>query len=765
MKRLHQNYVSWMPRAVILILLAALTPFASSAQTPFQVTGQVQDRTGAAVAGAEVRIQSAHHSATAHTDSNGNFEFQNVPDKSGTVTVSAAGFAIAEGEWTAGAPVSIQLALEAANEQIIVSATRTDMKLSELPGSAVLVSSADLEANPAVTLDDALRQVPGFSLFRRSSSRVANPTSQGVSLRGLGASGPSRALVLEDGVPVVDPFGGWVYWDRIPRAELKSVEVVRGGASNLYGSDAVGGVIQFLSKTPSERSASVDLSYGNENTPDLSAWGGTTFGKWNVAGAVDMSRTDGYILVPSSQRGAVDTLANSRHATVDASIGRKIGETGTAFLRGTFFDEARNNGTPMTFNSTGTGFGVAGVDTGLGEHDWISARLYGESQGYDQTFSSVQTGRNSETLTDIQHVPSQAIGTALQWNHLLSFQTLTVGVDAESVMGASDEQLLLASKYQVSGGRQQSTGIFGQDIIRAGKWTFIAGLRWDHWGNNDGSIVTIPNSGTPTSTLFADRSASAFSPRVSLLRALGKGVSVSVAGYRAFRAPTLNELYRSFRQGNSLTNANPFLGPERLSGAEAGLRDVALGGRLETRATVFWADIVDPVTNATISQTPTLITRQRQNLGRNRSLGTELDGTFRLSSHIQFSGGYQYTRATVVDSPTLVGLWVPEVPRQQFSWEARYWNPARLMVSVQGRYSGMQFDDDLNTFRLTRFYVTDLFVGREIHSGFTAYIAAENLFNQRYPVALSAPVTNPLQNLGPPILARIGVRFDFPPSR
>ena len=115
------------------------------------------------------------------------------------------------------------------------------MKLSEVPGSAVELSPEDISANAGLTLDDVLRQVPGFSLFRRSSSRVANPTTQGVSLRGLGASGPSRALVLEDGVPLVDPFGGWVFWDQVPRAELSSVEVFRGGESNLYGSDALGG--------------------------------------------------------------------------------------------------------------------------------------------------------------------------------------------------------------------------------------------------------------------------------------------------------------------------------------------------------------------------------------------------------------------------------------------------------------------------------------------------------------------------------------------
>src|SRR5439155_23759403 len=115
-----------------------------------------------------------------------------------------------------------------------VSATRTELQLSEVPGSAIQLSSTDVEANPALTLDDLLRQVPGFTLFRRSSSRVANPTTQGVSLRGVGGTGPSRALVLEDGVPQVDPFGGWIYWDRLPRAELSSIEVFRGGESNLY---------------------------------------------------------------------------------------------------------------------------------------------------------------------------------------------------------------------------------------------------------------------------------------------------------------------------------------------------------------------------------------------------------------------------------------------------------------------------------------------------------------------------------------------------
>jgi outer membrane receptor protein involved in Fe transport len=488
---------------------------------------------------------------------------------------------------------------------------------------------------------------------------------------------------------------------------------------------------------------------------------------------VDLSRTDGYILVPGFQRGAVDTVANSRHATLDATLGYRLGETGRAFLRGTFFDEARNNGTPLTTNSTGAGFGVAGINTALGTHDWLSARVFGQAQGYDQTFSSVTTSnRSAEALTDIQHVPSQQLGVSGQWNHVLGRQTLIGGVDAQEVIGASDEQLFSASTgnhfaNNIAGGRQRTTGIFGEDIFQARGWTLIAGLRWDGWKNFNGSTARVPlPSGAATGTQYPDRDASAFSPRLSILRKLNSNVSVSLAGYRSFRAPTLNELYRSFRLGSTLTQSNSALGPERASGAEAGARETAIGGRLEVRETVFWADVVDPITNVTISSTPTLTTRQRQNLGRTRSIGAEFDGTLRLHGHFQISGGYQYAHATVVDSSaSLIGLNVPEVPRQQASLELRYWNPSKLMASVQGRYSGVQFDDDKNTLRLGGFYVMEFFAGREIGHGLTAYVAAENLLNRRYVVTLTGSPGSALQNWGPPILARVGLRFEFPQSK
>src|SRR6185312_10211955 len=260
------------------------------------------------------------------------------------------------------------------------------------------------------------------------------------------------------------------------------------------------------------------------------------------------------------ERGLVDTDANSKHATVDAGVGYQISDNGRAFLRGTFFDESRNNGTPVQKNSAGTGVGVAGVNTSVGNHDSFLARVSGQVEGYDQTFSAIASNRDREALTNIQHVPSQEVGGGFQWNHELRRQTLIGGLDVQEVMGASHEQLISATSgnhfaNSIAGGRQRSAGLFGEDIFRINdKWTVIAGARWDDWSNYDGNTVRISlPSGSAAGQFFPNRNETSFSPRLSVMRNLGGNAAVWISGYRAFRAPTLNELYRSFRQGSAIT--------------------------------------------------------------------------------------------------------------------------------------------------------------------------------------------------------------------
>ncbi|MBZ5573648.1 MAG: TonB-dependent receptor [Acidobacteriia bacterium] len=734
----------------------------------------MRDPSGAVIAGATIALESGAFQAIAKTGHDGQFFFSDVAATSGKVAVTADGFNPAQESWnrettpTGVTAIRLEIVLRpsAASEQVTVSAARTEVRLSETPGSTVLLSTADIAATSALRVDDMLRQVPGFSLFRRSGSRTANASSQGVSLRGLGGTAASRALVLEDGFSLVDAFGGWVYWDRIPRAALSTVEVFRGGAANLYGSDALGGVVQFTTRPPEVPAFSLEMSYGGERTPDLSFWAGTRAGKWDLAFATEMFRTDGFVLVPTSQRGSVDTPANSENATVDVNIGHRLGDQGRVFVRGSFFTEFRHNGTPIQTNDTHLAEVSLGLVEQFGANDSLSFRAHQLVQAYNQRFSSVSLpDRDGESLTNIQHIPEQVGGADLQWTHLLGrHQTLLAGLDLMEVMGASDERLFSGpNRNRNGGGRQRIFGLFGEDIVRLKNWTIILAVRMDRWNNFDANLVTAPNSSSPAVTFYPDRTDLVANPRLSVLRSLNRHLSLTGSVYRAFRAPTLNELYRTFRVGNIVTMNNPALTAERLTGAEVGLNVTALERKLELRGTFFWSDIVDPVENVTLDPNSSPIKRQKANLGRTRSRGVELDGVLHVKRDVQISAGYEFTGATVVSYPvaspavSLVGLDVPQVPRNVFTWEARYWNPSRLLLSVQGRFVGRQFDDDQNQYRLDRFYTMDFQIGRALTRQLEIFAAAENVLGQRYQVART-----PVINLGPPILYRFGLRLNYP---
>jgi len=753
-----------------LILLAAPLCGAQLPGAAGRIEGMVRDSSGASLPGALVEVRAGAFSASAVSDSGGAFAFENVPGEAGTVLVSAKGFQKIEQTWNrAGgqAVVRLQIVLTPAtvSQQVQVTAYRASTLVSDLPLSDVQLTREDLQDTPALELDDDLRQVPGFSLYRRSSSRTANPTTQGVSLRGLGANGASRALVLEDGFPLNDPFGGWVYWDRVPAEAISDVEISQQGGSSLYGSDALGGVVQFVSRPTQPGGISLDTSYGNQNTPDLSLWAGGQKGKWESSFGGGVFNTDGYILTPEAQRGTVDVRAGSRDGNADLMVGRKVGEQSEIFARGWYLDETRGNGTPLQRNDTKLGQGALGANLQLGTFGALTLRFYADAQTYHQTFSAVATNRDSETLTDLQTVPSQGVGGSAVWSRQAGKrQTLVAGFDYHEEIGASHEVLLSGGTTDLSsGGRQRTVGIFGEDLIQiAPRWFLSASARVDLWSNFNAATLREPVTppGAPIDTIFPDRSENAFSPRLTLRNQVNAHVSWNASLYRAFRAPTLNELYRSFRQGNTLTEDNPKLIAEHLSGGDAGVALTGFNGKLQAHGTVFYNQIVDPVANVTLTTTPTLITRRRENLGRINAPGVELGVTASVVRDFTISCGYQFVDSKVSSFPAntaLVGLWVAQVPHNSFTFQARYSNPRIFTVAVTGRAIGNAFDDDQNQFPLGSFFVLDAMVSRGVGAGVEIYAAAENILNATYYTAAT-----PVLQLGLPVAARVGVRVEFP---
>ncbi len=232
----------------------ALLPLALRSQSPIQLT--VEDPSSAALAGATV-FDSANH-LLGRTDASGSFSV--ICAAPCRISISAPGFA--SQTLTVAASATIQLQPAAGAEQVTVTAYRAPLGDLESPATTRVLSRQTLATTAGITLDDQLRQLPGVELFRRSPSLVANPSSQGISLRGLGSTSASRTLVTEDDVPLNDPLGGWIHWQEQPALSIRDIELVRGGASDLYGSSAIGGVINVVPVRPTANSAELTSTYG-----------------------------------------------------------------------------------------------------------------------------------------------------------------------------------------------------------------------------------------------------------------------------------------------------------------------------------------------------------------------------------------------------------------------------------------------------------------------------------------------------------------------
>ena len=315
----------------------------------------------------------------------------------------------------------------------------------------------------------------------------------------------------------------------------------------------------------------------------------------------------------------------------------------------------------------------------------FTLRAYASTEVFDQSFTAVAADRASESLTRLQRVPAQSAGLSLQWSRALGARNSVVaGFEAEEVRGASDEIVYAsgrASSLVGAGGRQRSESLFARDIVRLTPRLIVTpSARLDRWRNFDARQTTraLTRTGATSVIQFADRDETAFSPQLSALFKVSGAISLTATFARAFRAPTLNELYRSFRVGSVVTLANEKLRAERLTSGEAGVI-YSPRRRLAVRADAFWMDVTRAAANVSLSVTPTLITRQRQNLGRTRTRGFEAEGEVRAGGHWTVSGGYLFADARVARFPadtTLEGLRVPQVARQQLTFQARYNDPA-----------------------------------------------------------------------------------------
>ncbi len=656
-------------------------------------------------------------------------------------------------------------------EPVVVTPTRLEQQAGDAPASVTVISREDVRQSASQTVDDLLRQVPGFSLFRRTSSVVGHPTTQGLSLRGIGPSGTSRALVLLDGVPINDPFGGWVYWNRIPLQSIEQIEVVHGGGSSVWGNGALGGVVHILTRRPVERAAFFETSYGSYDTRNFDLLLTEAKGPLRLSLEGNYFDTGGYPIVKESRRGAIDIDATSRHSTFNGRVELVDSPDLSLFASGNYFDEDRGNGTPLQFNRTGAGAFATGGRLRAGDFGELAAAVYGHFQEFRSTFSTQAADRNSETLALDQTVPSTSAGGYLQWSRRFGSHLVASGGDIRWVEGETQEKVYVSGAFartRIAGGEQLIGGVFLQDVYTPHPaWELVGGIRGDYWESYHGTRRDTPppaGSGIPASQTFSDIDRILASPRIAALFHATSSTDVRASAYQGFRVPTLNELYRVFRVRNDVTVANEHLRPERLTGGELGVQQ--RWGPLEARVTAFWNEVRDLVANVTLAtplpDCPAGTTcRQRQNLDLSRIRGFESELELRLTREWRFVASYLFSDARVVEAPqqpTLEGNRLAQVPEHNATLGVRYTHPAIATVSATARYVGGQFEDDLNTLPLGSYVVLDLFVSRALARWAEVFVGVENLFGQTYSTGRTS---EGVVSIGAPRLVHGGLRLAF----
>ena len=655
------------------------------------------------------------------------------------------------------------------HDPVVVTAGRIEQKASEAPAAVTVITREDIRQSAGQTVDDLLRQVPGFSLFRRTSSVVGHPTTQGVSLRGIGPSGTSRALVLLDGVPVNDPFGGWVYWNRVPLLGLEQIEVVRGGGASVWGNYALGGVIQMFSRPISQRAAAAEISYGNKDTLNADVLLHEVQGPLRLSLEGNYYTTDGYPVVKDSRRGRIDIDADSEHASFNGRVELVVSPDVSFFLSGSYYDENRGNGTPLQKNDTQSGNAAIGGRVRTGDGSTFTFNTFVQTQHFRSTFSTQALDRNSETLALDQNVPTTSAGGSLVWSRKFGAHLLLAGGDVRWIDGETDEDVFNAGVFtrrRVAGGQQVVGGVFVQDVYTpAPQWEFSVGVRGDWSLTYDATRSdTPPPAGVPARQQFGDLEHTALSPRVAALWHATPLTDLRASVYSGFRIPTLNELYRVFRVRNDVTVANENLAPERLIGGELGVTQ--RWGPLEARVTGFWNEVTDLIANVTLSSRlpdcPAGTTcRQRQNLDLGRIRGFEAEVEYRPAKDWRLFASYLFSDARVVEARrqrSLEGNRLAQVPEHTYTLGVRYDNPAIVNAAATGRFVGGQYEDDANTLPLGSYFVLDVVVSRPITKWLEAFAAVENLFDTTYSTGRT---TEGVISIGAPRLFRGGIRVTF----
>lgn len=654
---------------------------------------------------------------------------------------------------------------EAPNQlgEVVVTATRDARALREVPASVSVVSATEIQQTPAESLDDILRRAPSVDL-PISASYQTHPTADNISMRGLGGI---RALVLLDGVPLNDPFFGYVQWSRVPLETIDRVEIVRGGGATLWGNYAMGGVINVLTKVPTKSELVLQGGAGGYGTYRANGYGALV-----VSDAVKLgldlgwNHTDGFQTTPKDQRVPVDvpTAFTAFNGALTGAFNLSPELQAHAHIG--YFDNHQTLGTRLSFNKQLTWTYSADAIRSLGAAGELTLTAFHDDSRFqtDNTDTPSTAAFGAAEFVQNRHItPVHDTGASLIWSKTMTgwLRSVSAGVDYHGISGTDVADIFIDTGRQirtdVGRGRQQFLGGFAQASIRPIEaLEILASARYQQFKNYDAF------DGAPGGLGHApDQKTSSFDPRVSVRYALNPDIALRAAAYKAFRAPTLDNLYRAFATPSGIFFGNPALRPETLSGGEVGF-DVNRGA-LRTQVTAYTNTIRNLITFANLpdNQLPPgfFFGTRNINAGEARSRGIEAEANWLAGDRWTLNAGYTYADSIITRSaldPASVGKQQGGLPRHKLSLGVTYEGPGGWRISPHIRWVSKSWGDNDNTLPVDAHVVADLAASYPITRKLEAYVQIENLFDRNY-IADNSGFEAP--RLGTPFTAFVGARY------
>lgn len=646
---------------------------------------------------------------------------------------------------------------------VTVTATRSDLGAAEQPIAASVVNRSEIERTPAQSLDDVLRTVTGLNV-QDNASYQTHPTANGVSMRGLGGT---RALVLRDGIPLNDPFFGYVQWNRVPMETVDHVEVLRGGASSLWGNFAMGGVVNIFSREPDATTAEFSGGYGSQNTRRANGYGAwAPSDRFGLSANVNDWRTDGYNQVPEDQRAPLDVPTSFSAQNVELTGKGKLTDSTTAFARFGYHENDQTLGTPLSTNHQRNADYSGGVTQRLPDDSRLSVTAFYTDEHFVTANTGTPTGFArgfAEYVQNLHDTPVNDIGLSAVWSKRLStlVPLVSAGADFRRIRGEDDSQIFDETgahiRTDVGRGSQRFIGLFAQvEVDPLERLQIVGGLRQERWTNYDGFDGNPGGVGeTP------DQSASSTSPRLSARYALTDNFALRGAAYKAFRAPTLDNLYRAYAIPGGIFQPNSSLTPERLTGAEAGF-DFDFS-RAHGQVTAYQDTIRDLITsrNLDAGELPAgfFFGSRNINAGKARTRGIEAELTWQLAPAWSALFSYSYVDSRILENeadPGTVGHTEGGIPRQQGAVGLAYEPGSGFKASARVRTAQAYYADNAGTLPVGSHSVVDLYATYAFTKQVEVFGQVQNLFDQTY-IAQNSGNATPY--LGQPFTTFFGVRL------